>query len=435
MVVGKICARAAIFVAAVALTPGLTGAQNPANSPNRLNVDPAPRYRADGPDADAYGRMQRYPSCRGLQYIDDRKCRVGAFGNYDALFPARRVAAAKTPVRLKRAATEPDTHYTFAGETRTLDQYLDFNHVTGFIVARGDTILIERYQYGQNDKTRFTTFSVAKSIVGILIGIAVDEGAIRSIDDLAEAYVPELAGTEYGRTSIRALLHMASGVAFREDYADKSSDIHTLAHLTLEQDPGGAIAALKRFNVRRAPPMREFSYSSADTLVLGLVLARATRRPVADYVQAKLWEPIGAEADASWNVDATGQEITFAYFNAVLRDYARLGLMLAHEGLWHGKRVLPQPWLLAASTVTPDSPFAARPTLDGGRLKYGRQFWLLPTPTRTYMMLGLRGQFVLIDPDLNLVLVQTALRDNFRQGELLTLWRTLAGRLAQANGK
>src|SRR5688500_14482583 len=109
---------------------------------------------------------------------------------------------------------------------------------------------------------------------------------------------------------------MSSGVAFSEDYANTSSDINKLARLTVEQSPGGSLAAVKQFNTRSAAPGARFSYSSAETLVLGLVLAAATKRTVSDYAAEKLWQPLGAEADATWIIDATGQEITFAYINA-----------------------------------------------------------------------------------------------------------------------
>jgi CubicO group peptidase (beta-lactamase class C family) len=290
-----------------------------------------PRFRADGPDADEFGRNEGYPSCKGLAYIDETRCRVGALSRYDTLFPARTILASKQPSQLARAATEPVIRYSFAGLDLTIDDYLNRRPVTGLLIAKDNMILVERYQYGRNDKDRLTSFSMAKSIVGLLIGIAINEGAIRSVDDLAETYVPGLKDTEYGRTPIKALLLMASGVAFSEDYANRSSDIYTLVRLTLEQDPAGSLAAVKRFNTRRSAPGARYSYSSAESLVLGLVLAAATKRTVSDYAAEKLWQPLGAEADATWIIDATGQEVTFAYVNAVLRDWARLGLMLEKD--------------------------------------------------------------------------------------------------------
>jgi CubicO group peptidase (beta-lactamase class C family) len=210
---------------------------------------------------------------------------------------------------------------------------------------------------------------------------------------------------------------MASGVAFSEDYANRSSDISTLARLTVGKDSIGSLAAVKQFNTRRAAPGARFSYSSAESLVLGLVLAAATKRTVSDYAAEKLWQPLGAEADATWIIDATGQEVTFAYINAVLRDWARLGLMLANRGNWQGKTIVPEDWLIAsaANALQTDLPPA----------KYGYQIWYSPD-TRRLSLLGIRGQHLFVDPDLKLVLVHTAVRDSQPEiTELFALWTAL----------
>jgi len=374
-----------------------------------------PRFRADGPNADEFGRKEGYPSCKGLAYIDETRCRVGALSRYDTLFPARTIAAPRQPIPLTRAAAEPVIGYRFAGLDLTLDDYLDRHPVTGLLIAKDNTILVERYQYGRTDTDRLTSFSMAKSIVGLLIGIALKEGAIRSLDDPAETYVPGLKDSEYGRTPIKALLLMSSGVAFSEEYSNPSSDIYTLARLTLAQDPAGSLAAVKRFNTRRAAPGVRFSYSSAESLVLGLVLAAATKRTVSDYAAEKLWQPLGAEADATWIIDATGQEITYAYVNAVLRDWARLGLMLANGGSWFGKTIISEDWLAASAANAIPAAFL---------VKYGYQIWYSEDTTR-FSLRGLRGQYVLIDPALKLVLVQTALSDEPEYGELFALWTAL----------
>lgn len=411
-----------VILGALASSPGPTAAQT--------QIDSGPRFRADGPEADSYGRADGYPRCTGWVYISNTGCRVGALSHFDELFPARAIAAGPQVSALRRAPAEPDIRYTWNGQSRTLDQYLDTHHVTGFLVVKGDSIHVERYQYGRTDKHRFTTFSIAKSVIGLLIGIAVEEGAIRSIDDPAEAYVPGLKDTEFGRTPIKALLQMASGVSFREHYSDSNSDIYTLADLTVGQDPGGSLAALKRFNTREAKPGARFNYSSADSLVLGLVLTGATGRTVADYASEKLWVPLGTEASASWTIDGTGQEVTFAYVNAVLRDWARLGLMLAHEGTWQGKTIVPREWVRASTSVGPDSTFWSSTLKPGDHAPgYGFQFWLLPTKHRTFMMRGLRGQFVLIDPEAKLVIAQTALRENLLDGDLLAMFMALAAQL------
>ena len=151
-----------------------------------------PHFRADGPNADEFGRKDGYPSCKGLAYIDETRCRVGALSRYDTLFPARTITAPKQPIQLARAAREPVIRYSFAGLDLTLDDYLNRHPVTGLLIAKDDTILVERYQYGRTDTDRLTSFSMAKSVVALLIGIALKEGAIRSVDDLAETYVPVL---------------------------------------------------------------------------------------------------------------------------------------------------------------------------------------------------------------------------------------------------
>ncbi len=380
----------------------------------QVNAGAVPSFRADGPEAEAYGMAKGYPMCSGLQYVNDLGCRVGAFSNYGQLFPSRVIRAPAQASPLKRAAKELPLRYTHEGKSRTIDDYLNTWPVTGLLIAKDDTILVERYQYGRTDKHLLTSFSMAKSMLSLLIGHALERGAIRSLDDTADAYVPELKGTEYGATPIRALLQMASGVEFNELYNVPGSDIYVLARLTLEQDPVGAIEAVKRFNTRRFPPGKQFHYSSAESMVLGLVLTRAIKRPIADFASEVLWQPLGAEADANWNVDAKGQEVTYAYYNARLRDWARVGLMMAHGGKWAGRTVVPESWVTAATAVTPDSP---SPT-------YGYHIWISRLDRRGFYFSGLRGQFVFVHPRLKLVLVQTALASSDQAtNELAAMYR------------
>jgi hypothetical protein len=146
-----------------------------------------PRFRADGPDAAAYGMKEGYPTCTGLKYIDDTRCRVGAFSNYGALFPSRDIPPPAAASPLKRALQEPEVRYSYGGKQHSLDDYLNSHPVTGLLIARDDTILVERYQYGRTDKQLMTSFSMAKSVTGLLIGIALEQSAIKSIDDTAES--------------------------------------------------------------------------------------------------------------------------------------------------------------------------------------------------------------------------------------------------------
>src|SRR5205814_8224498 len=151
------------------------------------------------------------------------------------------------------------------------------------------------------------------------------------------------------------------------------------------------------------------SYASAEAPVLGLVLRAAVGRPLTEYLREKIWQPIGAEADATWLVDRAGQEATYCCLNAVLRDYARLGLLLAHDGNWNGRQIIPASWIEQATRVAPQQAHL-RPGVATPSLGYGYQVWILPGERRMFALLGVRGQAILVDPSSRLVMVHTAVR-------------------------
>jgi len=304
---------------------------------------------------------------------------------------------------------EPSLTYTLENVTFTVDDYLARTPTTGLLVARENTILVERYQYGRTDRHRLTSYSMAKTVTAMLIGIAIAEGQIRSIDDLAATYVPALAGTEYGRTSLRHLLQMSSGVAFSETY-QPGDDVSELGKAVFSANGPGSLAAVKQFNKRGFPQGTHFNYSSADSVVLGLVLRRAVGVPLAEYLSTRIWKKLGAEADAGWDIDASGQEITFCCMVATLRDWARLGLMLANDGAWNGQQIVPRQWVLDATTVVPGSHLAAGERT--GPAGYGYQVWVSQGERRRFNLMGIRGQMMTVDPAAKLVMVHTAVRPN-----------------------
>jgi CubicO group peptidase (beta-lactamase class C family) len=262
--------------------------------------EPAPRFATGGPDAAELGAGSGYPKGDRATYYSVGAA-VGSHSHLDEIFPGRLIHKAPTPSRLVRVA-EPPITWRFQGADLTLDDYLERNPTTGLLIARGDTILVERYQYGRTDRHRFTSWSMAKTVTAMLVGIAIAEGHIRSVDDLAAAYVPELAGTEYGRTSLRHLLQMSSGVRFSEQYTGSDDVSRLVASTYLLRGAGGA-SAVTPFNERATAAGTKFSYASVETQVLGLVLRAATNRPPAEYLESRIWQLIGAEADATWLVD------------------------------------------------------------------------------------------------------------------------------------
>ena len=290
-----------------------------------------------------------------------------------------------------------------------------------------------RYQYARNDRHRFTSFSMAKTVTAMLIGIAIAEGRIRSADDLAAAYVPALAGTEYGGTSLRHLLEMSSGVRFIENYSGRD-DAARLWIDTVIQAGAGGVEAVKPYNERLRRSGYVFSYASVETQVLGLVLRGAVGRPVADYLRETIWEPMGAEADATWLIDRAGQEATYCCLNAVLRDYARVGLLLAHDGRLGDRQIIPEAWVQAATTVPADS-WHLKPYAATRYFGYGYQTWIFPGKRRMFALLGLHGQAIFVDPSSRLVMVHTAVRKEPAgpNAEAVALWRGVVNALGGPN--
>jgi CubicO group peptidase (beta-lactamase class C family) len=395
-------------------------AEDPASNPGA--AAPGPIFSDTGPDAAVYGAATGFPlgeraTASQLEHL------VGTHSHFDALFPSRIVRRATTPWLFKRTS-ESSISYDLDLERRAIETYLSRNPTTGLLVAKDDTILYEYYQYARTDRDRFLSQSMAKTITAMLIGIAVSEGKIKAINDPVAAYVPDLATTEYGKTPIRDLLHMSSGVAFSEVY-DGRDDIARLASDLFGTPGKSPILSVAQFNTRVAPPGTQWRYAGVETEILGLVLRAAVAEPVADYLHDRIWGAIGTEADASWAIDNAGQEIAFCCFNATLRDYARLGRLLAHDGAWEGRQLIPRQWLLDATTVRPGDAYLA-PGAATPFFGYGYQLWILPGARRQFALIGIRDQMILVDPGSKLVMVHTAVgkqpNDPAAYAQTLALW-------------
>ena len=386
-----------------------------------------PVFSPSGPNAEFYGAVENYPiKDPKLPFTPGNplspKYRVGAFSHFDELFPTRLVKRAATPWQFKRTPGEVTDPF----RARVAD-YLSRHPVTGLLIAKDDQILFEQYQYGRTDRDLLISQSMVKSIMGMLIGLAIADGAIKSVDDAVETYVPGLKGTEYGATPLRALLHMSSGVDFGEEQ-DNDRDLNRL-WIDMVAGQGwpkkGTVASIAQFNRRIAPPGTRFYYASIEPDVLGLVLHYAVKKSASDYFREKVWEPIGAEADAKWLIDAEGFEVAHFAFNAVLRDYARLGRLLAYDGAWEGKQIIPAQWMVDATTTRPSDAYLAPGRTSPSALGYGYLIWLLPGTRRQFTPIGFYGQRICVDPASKLVMVQTAVDDN---KEVWRLWSDVVER-------
>lgn len=364
-------------------------------------------------DEDTRGDGHRYPLGPPLAESGER-FRVGTFSNMDRLFPNNRVRKGVKILPFKKAEHEPAIHYVVNGGSLSIEDYLHRNRVSGLLVIKDGKILIERYRYERRDTDRFVSNSIAKSITGLAVGLALQDGLISSLDDKAATYVPELAGTAYGATSIRNLLRMSSGVRFSEDYSGNDD----LAPFIRALVANGAVEALKLFNVREAAEGSRFSYASSETLVLGLVVRASTNKSLSDYISEKIWKPMGAESDATWVIDPKGMEWSFAKFSAVLRDYGRLGFLLANNGELSGRKILPTGYLVEATDWHRHQD-AFRPGNATPYLGYGYQFWTFPGQNRRFALMGIFGQLIYVDPSRKLVVVQTAVAKQPSSPEML----------------
>ncbi len=358
---------------------------------------------AAAPDEELLGKSAGYPLGNRRNWFYDEATRVGSFSNLDKIVPYYyTLNKAPASLLLRAAATEPNYQYRFENQARTLSDFLARQRVTGLLVIKDGEIQFEHYQYDRTDKSCFVSHSMAKSIVSLAVGMALAEGKIASLDDMASKYVPKLAGSPYGETTIRNVLRMSSGVAFNETY-DGNDDMHRFEVLRFQK---GSIEALRVFDNREAPQGTRFHYASSETVILALVVRAVTGQTLSQYVTRRLWQPMGAEDDATWLKGPDGVEAASGAFNAVLRDYGRLGILLANDGAVGASRFCRKNicWRrpIGAGSLMRSSP--------GRRLHISdmaTSSGLFPGQKRRFALLGVYGQSIFVDPELKLVMVLT----------------------------
>ena len=373
------------------------------------------------PDERLLGKDHGYVACLPA---NGPQCTVGFWSAMDRFGPHHRVAKGPDVRPLKRAPAETDF-----GQ----DAFLAHNRNTGLLVLQGDTILTERYQYQRKISDRFASASMAKTVLAMLVGIAVSERKL-FLEDQAGQYIPELRDHPYGAITIRDLLTMSSGLKFDEggeNAGDPESDAALLIRNTVQLKGKGGPDVVRPYTQRVRAPGEKFHYSSADSEVLGFVLRNAVGMPLADYLSQKIWQPMGAEADATWLVDNAGFETGYCCLNAVLRDYARFGLLLANYGARDGKQIIPEQWVRAATTPQADHLKVGTATKYNG---YGYQTWLISANEPRFAAFGARGQAIFVDAARKIVVVHTAVHDSMRDAEArreqFALWNTVLTKLS-----
>jgi CubicO group peptidase (beta-lactamase class C family) len=338
---------------------------------------------------------------------------VADFRNMKSFFPAAKVPAAGTPGPLTQGPQlNLPTTFDFRGTPINTASFLTLTDTTGLIIIKDDQIVFEHYYRGTNPHTRTIAWSVSKAFVSALIGIAINEGKIHSLTDPVTQYVPQLAGSAYDGVAIKDVLQMSSGARWNEDYSDPHSDVMRFGHaVALGQSLDAFAATLPREH----PPGTYLRYNSMDTQVLGRVLRRATGVPLATYLSTRLWKPLGMQDDAYYLTDRTGVEFAAGGLNATLRDYARLGLLYAHNGNWQGTQIVPSQWIQASTT--PDAPqlMPGRRPSSTEIWGYGYHWWL-PDLQGDYIAVGVFNQFVYVNPLQHLVIVKSSANHAYGTG-------------------
>jgi CubicO group peptidase (beta-lactamase class C family) len=306
---------------------------------------------------------------------------LAGFRNIDRLGPVRQIHASGHVLELPRAEIDlGSVVFTLDGTDMTVDEYIRRQRAVGLLVIRDGRIVFERYTLGNDESTRWISFSVAKSVVAMLFGAAIHDGYIDSVDEKVTDYLPRLADSAYAEATIRDLLQMASGVAWNEDYADPESDVARATWDTL------SLYRYLRDKPRATQPGEVFNYNTAETNLAGTLLRAAIGNNLSTFLAEKLWQPYGMEADAYWQLtEPGGGEFGGCCISATLRDYGRLGMFALSGGvLPDGTRVLPEGWM--GESTSPSKGFAG----------YGYFWWL--KDNGAFEASGIFGQSIYIDP-------------------------------------
>ena len=338
------------------------------------------------------------------------------FTHMAELIPARTLIKSNTPrdIPVAGQADLLSLTYDFAGQTKTLDDFVKESSTLGLLVVKDGQIEYEQYFQGTSDESLYTSWSMAKSFVATVIAKAVHDGLIESWDDPAEKYAPQYAGSDFGATSIRALIDMASGIEFDENYASETSDIRPFffGAFIQQKDPDSLLLKFKRSRAE----YNDFEYISPNSHVLSAVLRGVYKERLVDIMQREIWEPLGMASNANWlqHKDGDqGQALGYCCLNATLKDYARFGLfhMQAQLGEGQGVEELPSEWV--ARLTKP----ATETHEPGGDLYSGRgyssHFWLPIDGEGMFFAAGVYGQFIWMDPARNLMVVRTSSDPNW----------------------
>ncbi|MEY3634109.1 MAG: hypothetical protein RLZZ61_519 [Pseudomonadota bacterium] len=278
-----------------------------------------------------------------------------------------------------------------------VDAYMKAQRTAGLVIIQDGKVRMEKYGLDFGPEGKWTSFSVAKSFTSTLVGAAIKDGYIKSIDDKVSAYIPDLKGSAYDDVTIAQLLTMTSGVKWNEDYEDPKSDVALFNAHKAENGMDVTVSYMRNLP-REAPAGTKWVYKTGETNLIGVLVSSATKKTLSAYLSEKLWAPFGMEQDASWLLGATGHEISGCCIQASTRDYARFGMFMLGGAKVNGVSILPDNWIAPATSKQADIGMLGK--------GYGYQWWTYDDGS--YAAQGIFGQGIFIDPKRNLVIASNS---------------------------
>ena len=341
-------------------------------------------------DAETRGLLAALPTDRNVLSwsAGQRDAAFRAMDRLPVLAEAREIAPSDRPLPLP------------AGRPLSIpgvEAYMASQRAAGLVIVQDGKVRFERYGLGFGPAGRWTSFSVAKSFTSTLVGAAIKDGAIRSLDDKVSQYIPDLRGSAYDDVSVAQLLTMSSGVRWNEDYEDPKSDVASFNNA--EPDKGmDATVSYMRTLPRAHPPGSVWHYNTGETNLIGVLVSSAVKKPLSQYLEEKIWKPAGMEAKATWLLGKTGQEIAGCCLQAATRDFARMGLLVLANGTTASRRIVSPDWFAAATHKQKD--------IGEPGKGYGYQWWTYDNGAVAAQ--GIFGQGIFIDPTRHLVIASNA---------------------------
>lgn len=337
------------------------------------------------------------------------------------IFPYHVIHASASPYSFPRGeAIELPQTYRFHGQRRDTQTFLEETDTASLFVLADGEVVYERYWLTGGPDIHWASWSVGKSFVSALVGIALQEGLIDSIEETVTDYVPSLAGSAYDGVRIKDVLQMSSGARWDEDYSDPESDIMRFGRAW---GSGGSLNEFTATLVREREPGTYNYYNSMDTQALGMLLVAATGDTLSAYAEEKLWQPLGMEQDAYWITDDDGMELAAGGLQVVARDYAKLGQLYLDHGLWRGKQIVPQDWV--HDSVTPDAPHIMPGRDPEYPIGYGYQWWVPEGDAGEFSAIGIYNQFIYVNPAKSLVIVKLSANSGYGLTDDDSSWREL----------